>query len=31
METDDHSLEFAGGTSGLPHLCAFFSGIDEQQ
>jgi hypothetical protein len=30
METDDHSLEFAGGAGGPPHLCAF-SCIDEQQ
>ena len=31
METEDDSLQFAGGTLGLHrHVCAFFNGIDEQ-
>jgi hypothetical protein len=31
METDDHCLEFAGGTLGQHrHVCGFFNGIDEQ-
>jgi hypothetical protein len=31
METDDHSLEFAGGTLGQHrHVCAFFNSADEQ-
>jgi hypothetical protein len=30
METDDHSLEFAGRTRGRHrHVCAFLNGIDE--
>jgi hypothetical protein len=31
MATDDHSLEFAGGTLGQHrHVCAFFNSTDEQ-
>ena len=31
METNDHSVQFAGGTLGRHrHICAFFNSIDEQ-
>ena len=31
MGTNDHSVQFAGGTLGRHrHICAFFNSIDEQ-
>src|SRR6266478_9564289 len=31
MGTNDHSVQFAGGTLGRHrHICAFFNGIDEE-
>ena len=31
METNDHSVQFAGGTLGRHrHICAFFNSLDEQ-